>query len=317
MNSFKELVLSFFEASRERLKNPAVGTFVLAWIAINWRFVSILFFSNSQLEDRIKLIEECYLRLDLNLWFPLIAMGVYMLIIPNLMALFDALSQKAISYRKELSNKNKLNDIITKNDHRLKDVIAQQEIAAEERQLEIIEEGSPDVTKLKERIEKLESENRNLLTKLSERIPVQKSKPDLNDDSANDEKSKSTSATTTTKSSTRPKRKTTSDSESTPLPTSPNFPAMRDNVIRNVAKSEREWILLYAFYSSNFGKKEFTRKDLMNAYSESKRRTSQRIKNLTLNINTLVKQGSITFLNDEDILLTDSGVTLAKEILNR
>mgnify|MGYP001796367972 CR=1 FL=1 len=66
MNSFKELIFSFFEASRERLKNPAIGTFALAWITINWRFVSILFFSDSSLENRIKLIEESYLKLDEN-----------------------------------------------------------------------------------------------------------------------------------------------------------------------------------------------------------------------------------------------------------
>lgn len=114
MNSFKEIILSFFEASRERLKNPAIGAFILSWVAINWRFIAILLFSNSSLIERISLIEDKYLRVNLNLWYPLLVMGIYMLILPNLMAIFDSINQKSISYRKGLSNKNKLDDIKAK-----------------------------------------------------------------------------------------------------------------------------------------------------------------------------------------------------------
>lgn len=318
MNSFKELIFSFFEASRERLKNPAVGTFIIVWIAINWRFISVLFFSKTDLEDRISLIEECYLRWDLNILYPLLAMIAYMLIPQNLMALFDALSQKAISFRKEISNKNKLEDMRAKNKHRLEDVVAQQEIASEERQLEIIEEGNPEVSKIKEQLSILKKENEELKDQLSnkpeEKVGQPKQETTITTDSNhNQTKEKPSSRKQSTK-----KPKSPNENDNTPsLPTSSEYPAMRDNVIRNVAKSEKEWILIYGFYSSNFGKKEFTRKELLAAYDETKRKTTGRRNNLTNNINTLVKQGLIRFLNDEEMLLTDQGKSLSEEILNR
>lgn len=230
------------------------------------------------------------------------------------MAAIDGLSQYAIRFRRVISNKHKIEDNKAKNEYRLQDAIANQEIAVEERQLEIIEEGSPDVSKLKDRITELEKEKEEQLQKsLETKAPKDPSHTNV------PIKSKEPIAKTSEKKSTSRKKRSTSHNESnvSTLPTSSEYPAMRDNVIRNVAKSEREWILLYGFYSSNFGEREFTRKNITDAYSESKRKTNQRIKNVGNSINTLVKQGSIRFLNDSDMLLSESGITLAREILNR
>ncbi|MCH7523557.1 MAG: hypothetical protein IIC74_00760 [Bacteroidetes bacterium] len=311
MTSFKEIILSLFEASRERLKNPAIGTFILSWMAINWRFLAILFFSDSSLIDRIRLIENDYLKLDLNLWYPLLVMVIYMLILPNLMAIFDSINQKSISFRKGLSNKNKLDDIIARNKHSLEDVVAQQEIAAEKRQLELIQQGSPDVSKLKQQIEDLKNQNSLLLEKENSETV----KTVTNEEDKTSTNSKQISKRPVRKPTT--KTKTDESKEVKPLPTSDKYPAMRENVIKNIAKSEKEWILLYGFYSSNFGKKEFTRDQLRDAYKETKRKTRSRQMNISNNIGNLVKHGFIRFLNDEEMLLTDVGRELVKEILNR
>src|SRR5690606_26009206 len=145
MNSLKEFFLSFFESAKDRLKNPMIGAFVIAWIAINWRFIAILFFSSKKIEDKISFIETNYFDLEHNLWIPLAFAVFYVLILPYIMAIFDWLSQKGIATRK----------LISKN-HRIADIQHRQEIAAEEWQLEKIREGSPDIQAMKERISKLE-----------------------------------------------------------------------------------------------------------------------------------------------------------------
>ncbi len=319
MTSFRELLLSFLEASRERLKNPAIGTFILSWMAINWRFLAILFFSESSLIDRIELIENDYLKLDLNLWYPLLVMVIYMLILPNLMAIFDSINQKSISFRKGLSNKNKLDDIIARNKHSLEDVVAQQEIAAEKRQLELIQQGSPDVSNLKQQIEDLKIQNSLLLEKENSKtvkiVTKEEDKTPTKTEESNSTNTKPISKRPVRKSST--KTETDESKEVKPLPASDKYPAMRDNVIKNIAKSEKEWILLYGFYSSNFGKKEFTRDQIIDAYKETKRKTRSRQLNISNNIGNLVKQGFIRFLNDDEMLLTDAGRELVKEIMNR
>lgn len=309
MTTFKEFILSFLEASRERLKNPAVGAFVLTWISINWRFVAILFFSDSLLEERINLIEECYLTLPLTLWYPLITTGIYLLVLPNLMAVVDSLTRWAINLRKHISNALKL-----------KDILAKQEIAVEERQLELIEEGSPDISKLNERMEILEKEKQELLSQLNDKKlggileqqekAVEKRETEIVKEGTQAKKRAS-------KKSLPKKTNTTSESKPTVIFSSSDHPSMRDNVVRNIAKSEKEWILLYGFYASNFGEKEFLRDDILAAYDETKRRMDSRIKNLSNNLNNLVKQGLIRYLNDKDMFLTDQGKELAMEILNR
>lgn len=309
MTTFKELIISFFEVSRERLKNPAIGTFALSWTAINWRFVSILFFSELKIEERIKLIEESYINLSFNLWYPLIVTGIYLLILPNLMALVDVLSRWAISFRKQISN-----------NHKLEDILAKQEIAVEERQLELVEEGSPDIPKLKEQIEKLTSENKSLKDKLEsndkivdqvEPTPMITSSPPAEEPNTSPPKRKKSTA----------KKANTNNQDKTEnkvvFASSKDYPAMRENVIRNVAKSEKEWILLYGFYAGNFGEKEFTREDIMGAYEETKRKMDSRTKNLSNNMKNLVKQGLIRFLNNDEMLLTEQGKELVTSILTR
>ena len=81
MNSIKEFFLSFIESTKDRLKNPMIGAFIIAWVAINWRFIFILFFSNKKIEDKITFIETNYFDLNYNLWIPLGFAVFYILIL--------------------------------------------------------------------------------------------------------------------------------------------------------------------------------------------------------------------------------------------
>jgi hypothetical protein len=317
MTSIKEVFLSFFEASKERLKNPAIGTFILSWLAINWRFVAILLFSNLPLNDRINQIEDNYLKIELTLWYPLLAMGVYMLVVPNLTAVIDAINQKSIFYRKKIAHENKLSDTNAKNKNSLEDTIAQQEIAAEKRQLVLIQQGSPDINNLKQQIEDLKNQNDTLQKNANSISKENTSKKDTETSSIEPEAKTLNQPIKRSSKKTKPLNNVNDSVQSKPLPTSDNYPAMRDNVIKNVAKSEKEWILIFGFYAGDFGKKEFTRDQIMDAYVETKCKTKSRQMNASNNIGNLVKQGFLRFLNDEEMLLTDAGRALVEEILNR
>ena len=311
MNSIKEFFLSFIESTKERLKNPMIGAFVIAWIAVNWRFLAILFFSSKKIEDKITFIETNYFDLNYNLWIPLGFAVFYILILPYVMALFDWLSQKGIGVRK----------LISKN-HRISDIQYRQEIAAEEWQLEKIREGSRDIQAMKERITKLElqlEEKDEIIANLAENVDV--TKPSTIDDEKSDEntekrkpikKRNPTKRSQTTKSSNNKDNKPSSQKFN-----SKDYPIMKDIVVRDLAKTEREWMLIYALYSSNFGSDVFTREDLLTKYADSNRKTIIRIKNLTNNIRRMVRANQIKFINDDEMLLTTNGKEVALEILNR
>ncbi|MEQ9468435.1 MAG: hypothetical protein RLN88_13555 [Ekhidna sp.] len=310
MTTFKDFFLSFFESARERLKNPVIGTFIFAWSALNWRIIFILILSDTTIEERIELIENCYLDIWLNLYVPLIVTAFYLIVLPYILALFDWLSQRAIALRK----------LISKN-HRIADIQHKQEIAAEEWQLEIIREGSPDISRLKEQIAELQEQLKEKDYQIKKLIDNEE--PDVDESlepSGSDNSEESPSKPKTKKKTTRKR----TESKETSTPTKPvtkshpkDLPVMRDIVIRDLPKTESEWILIYAFYTSDYGKSEFRREDLLVKYDESNRRTQQRVKNLTQSIRTLIKQGLIKYINDDDMFMTDVGINKASDILNR
>lgn len=104
-------------------------------------------------------------------------------------------------------------------------------------------------------------------------------------------------------------------SESTQKDT--NYPSLQSIMMKNLPSSETEWITIYSFYTSNFGKDIFTRQDIINCYQQTKRKTPQRIKNLSGSIKTVVNSNYINPLNDNQFSILDNGVEKAKEILSR
>lgn len=308
MKSIKEFIISFFESAKDRLKNPIVGAFIMAWVAVNWRFIAILLFSSKTIEQKIEFIENNYFDIKLNLWIPLAFAVFYVLILPYIMALFDWLSQKGIAARK----------LILKN-QRITDIQHRQEIAAEEWQLDKIRQGSPDISALKDKILELEASNKEkdeVISTLSENINIEESEGS-NSENNKAETSKRKPRKKTTSASTSTTTNSQSDKSSERSKQNNEYPIMKDIVIRDLAKTEREWILIYALYSSNFGADVLTKEDILNKYSESNRKTNSRMANLTNNMNNMVKSGQLKFINDKEMLLTTSGIEMAKDILNR
>lgn len=94
------------------------------------------------------------------------------------------------------------------------------------------------------------------------------------------------------------------------------YPSMRDIAAKDLPKSEIEWVLIYCFYSSEYGEKDFTRTDIISLYETSKRKTQQALNNLTLNMTACIKKDWIKSLNDKDFIILDAGKTYAIEVLN-
>lgn len=94
------------------------------------------------------------------------------------------------------------------------------------------------------------------------------------------------------------------------------YPPMQNVIIKQLPKTEFDWVLIYGFYKSNYGKDTFSKKDINDFYEESKRKTRQRIKNIVSNINNLVNKDLIKALNDTDFVVTEIGIKKSKEILN-
>jgi len=94
-----------------------------------------------------------------------------------------------------------------------------------------------------------------------------------------------------------------------------DYPSIRDVVIKDYPKTESEWVLIYGFYSSEFGEDSFTRDDIYGLYEKSNRKTTQRRKNLSLNINSGVKKDWYKSLNENEYIMLDEGIKYSKQIL--
>src|SRR5690606_29133259 len=97
----KEIIKSFFETSRDRIKNPLIGTFIISWIAINWRPITILLFSVETVENRIDYIETTYTSFYTYFLIPFGIALVYVLILPYFMWAVDEVIRKSTIGRKK------------------------------------------------------------------------------------------------------------------------------------------------------------------------------------------------------------------------
>lgn len=96
-----------------------------------------------------------------------------------------------------------------------------------------------------------------------------------------------------------------------------SLPNIKDVVLKNLPKTEAEWILIYALYASDEGKKVFTSDDVRQMYHTSNRFTDTRNKNFATNIKKAVTSNWFITINDTEYSLIDGGKALAYEILQR
>lgn len=97
-------------------------------------------------------------------------------------------------------------------------------------------------------------------------------------------------------------------------PASP--PTLKAIAMKNLPSSETEWIVVYAFFASDYGNEIFTRQDLIDKYTESNRNNKDRMRDLAAYIRAAVKANYLNPLETGYSIL-EKGVEKAKEILSR
>lgn len=100
-----DIIKSFIDASRERVKNPLIGSFLLSWLVLNWKLVFTLLFSSLEMTERIDIIQESYIGYKYNFWYPLGISASLAVLSPLLMLLFDWLTKRPQTERKKLQLK--------------------------------------------------------------------------------------------------------------------------------------------------------------------------------------------------------------------
>lgn len=91
------------------------------------------------------------------------------------------------------------------------------------------------------------------------------------------------------------------------------FPHLND-VQNNIECSEQHWILIYAFYLSDYGKNTFSKDNLLKTYKD-KRGTRSRVSNFSSKWKKLFK-GFVKTIKDEEFKLTDKGIETASDLIS-
>lgn len=94
-----------------------------------------------------------------------------------------------------------------------------------------------------------------------------------------------------------------------------HIPSLENIVLSGGPNTEGEWILVYAFYCSEQGKKFFTRDELRQCYKDTKRYTETRFKNFSANIKSLISDKYISAVNKEDFRIEKAGIELVFDII--
>lgn len=96
-----------------------------------------------------------------------------------------------------------------------------------------------------------------------------------------------------------------------------SMPNIKDVVIKNLPKTEAEWVLIYALYITENGYKTFTMEDVRQMYRDTNRYTETRNKNFSTNFKSSIKMGWFNAINDTDYSMSETGKGKAYEILER
>lgn len=93
------------------------------------------------------------------------------------------------------------------------------------------------------------------------------------------------------------------------------IPSLQNIVLVGGPRKESEWMLIYAFYSSEQGTKLFTKDDLRQSYKDTNRATLARSKNFAANLKVLTSDRLISAVNQNDFRIEKKGIELATKIV--
>lgn len=97
---------------------------------------------------------------------------------------------------------------------------------------------------------------------------------------------------------------------------SANVIALKDILIRNLAKTEPELLVVIGYYNSQYGKSTFTKQSILDSFRENNIMSENRRKNLGANLNSLIKKSLINSITDDELAITAEGCEYATNILS-
>ncbi|WP_422004915.1 hypothetical protein [Roseivirga pacifica] len=91
-------------------------------------------------------------------------------------------------------------------------------------------------------------------------------------------------------------------------------PSLKQIKLRDLAKTEIDWMVVYSFMASEGGNKTFTRSDIVELYKESDRYSNKAAKGLSQYIKSLSKALYIKATSDTEFIILEEGIKRAQQI---
>ena len=97
----KNIINTFFKTTEERIRNPFMGAFITSWIVFNWKPIFYFILAEESIVTKIDYIEKNFNDIWNYLYFPLLAAVFYIVILPHLNLIFDAINKYSTAKKNE------------------------------------------------------------------------------------------------------------------------------------------------------------------------------------------------------------------------
>jgi hypothetical protein len=98
------------------------------------------------------------------------------------------------------------------------------------------------------------------------------------------------------------------------VPSPTEAPSLREVKLRDLAKTEADWLVVYCYFASKQGAEDFTRADIGQLYKDSDRHTSERMSHLWQYMKNAALSGVIKPTNNTHFILLEKGRQRALDI---
>lgn len=160
----RDIYASFRQTSLERVKSPFLGAFVFSWLGFNWQMLSILFFSERKIEQRLDFIDKTN---DISNYLlgPICTTALIVILLPQINKIITKIQDKPNSDTVELSLSSKIK--IAELQQSIAEIEAKKKLADKQEERNI-EEGIQNIKMLlKQTTQDLNDRNEEVQTLVS------------------------------------------------------------------------------------------------------------------------------------------------------
>lgn len=144
--TFPDLFKDMIDSSRERIRNPFTGAFIISFVIYNWRPIFLLMFSDEMIENKIAVINSDYCTWD-SIVVPIFIAAFYVVMIPYIMWFFDFCTTTGVNNR-----------VKTKYDRKVHELTEYEKVLNKEKINEDVRSGNRDVKMLNDEVASLQKQ---------------------------------------------------------------------------------------------------------------------------------------------------------------